>query len=270
MHPSAHEQLGRERGAHDAHLAGAARQRAFAQLRAELASLGLDLALIELKRALALKYRADQPRVPAGNPHGGQWTDGGDSGISPDLVDDAQWASGRNRAPTRALINGRWQALTPGQGARLAVAEARARDTLQNVRERDPDWRPTPFLAQTVEGQIRGVEGEAREAQARLLELQRAGIGPGRFAAESIPARGPERDFTAGERREINRIGGETGCHTCGTIDPGTRRGNFVPDHQMPTARNALGSPQRLYPQCIRCSDAQGLWIIRQRGGRDR
>ena len=180
MHPFGHEQLGREREAHDADLAGAARQCALAQVRAELASLGLDLALIELKRALALKYRADQPRVPAGNPHGGQWTDGSASGISPDLIDDAQWASGRNRAPTRALIHGRWQALTPGQGARLAVAEARARDTLQKVRERDPDWRPTPFLAQTVEGQIRGVEREAREAQARLRELQGAGIGPGR------------------------------------------------------------------------------------------
>src|SRR5919112_3273694 len=126
------------------------------------------------------------------------------------------------RAPTRALINGRWHALTPGQGARLAVAEARARDTVQKVRERAPDWRPTPFLTQNVEGQIRGVEGEAREAQARLLELQRAGIGPGRFAAESIPARGPEQDFKAAERRDLNRIGGETGCHTCGTIDPGT------------------------------------------------
>jgi hypothetical protein len=43
MHPSGHEQLGREREAHHAHLAGAARQRALAQLRAELASLGRGL-----------------------------------------------------------------------------------------------------------------------------------------------------------------------------------------------------------------------------------
>jgi hypothetical protein len=102
MHPSGHEQLRREREAHDA----ASRRRGTpARARpgtAELASLGLDLALFELKRALALKYRADQPRVPAGNPHGGQWTDGSDSGISPDLIDDAQWASGRNRAHPRA------------------------------------------------------------------------------------------------------------------------------------------------------------------------
>jgi hypothetical protein len=71
------------------------------------------------------------------------------------------------------------------------------------VRERDPNWRPTPFLAHDAEGHIRGVEGEAREAQARFFELQRAGIGPGRFAGESIRARGPERDFTIQENQEL-------------------------------------------------------------------
>jgi hypothetical protein len=90
------------------------------------------------------------------------------------------------------------------------------------VRERDPNWRPTPFLAHDAEGHIRGVEGEAREAQARFFELQRAGIGPGRFAGESIRARGPERDFTIQENQELNRIGQDTGCHTCGTREPGT------------------------------------------------
>jgi hypothetical protein len=81
MHPSRHEQLGRARDAHDAHLTGAARQRALAQVRAELASLGLDLALIELRRALSVKYRPDQPRVPAGNGHeSGRFADGGGSG----------------------------------------------------------------------------------------------------------------------------------------------------------------------------------------------
>jgi hypothetical protein len=49
--------------------------------------LALDVAILELKpifeQALAWfidferRYRPDQPRVPAGNPHGGQWTDAG-------------------------------------------------------------------------------------------------------------------------------------------------------------------------------------------------
>ena len=37
--------------------------------------------------ALARKYSPDQPRVPAGNPDGGQWTDGG--GASATGVEDA-------------------------------------------------------------------------------------------------------------------------------------------------------------------------------------
>jgi hypothetical protein len=41
--------------------------------RAELASVGVLLAAIRLQQ-LILKYRPDQPRVPAGNPRGGQWT----------------------------------------------------------------------------------------------------------------------------------------------------------------------------------------------------
>jgi hypothetical protein len=44
--------------------------------------LALSLATLELKldafiRALERHYRPDQPRVPAGNPDGGQWTDAG-------------------------------------------------------------------------------------------------------------------------------------------------------------------------------------------------
>jgi hypothetical protein len=44
---------------------------------------------------------------------------------------------------------------------------------------------------ESVEGLIRAREGAAREAEARITELGRLGIGPGPFAAELIPARGP-------------------------------------------------------------------------------
>jgi hypothetical protein len=75
------------------------------------------------------------------------------------------------------------------------------RSLLGEVRERAPDWRPTPSLRENVEGEIR-----AREAEARFRELQRVGIGPEPFAGESIPARGPERDYLVGERSEINGL----------------------------------------------------------------
>jgi hypothetical protein len=46
--------------------------RLLAVLRKEVASLRLELAR---RRALEAKYSSSQPRVPSGNPRGGQWTD---------------------------------------------------------------------------------------------------------------------------------------------------------------------------------------------------
>ena len=71
-----------------------------------------------------------------------------------------------------------------------------------------------------------------------------------RLPASRSGARG--RDFTVQERALIDRIGYSTGCHTCGTKDPGTMWRHFVPDHQPPTARNPLGKPQHLFPSVSR------------------
>lgn len=83
-------------------------------------------------------------------------------------------------------------------------------------------------------------------------------LSPGPNAGDSIPARGPGRDFTPGERGQVNDIGNATGCHTCGANSPGTKSGNWVPDHQPPSSLNPSGQPQRLYPHCLNCSRTQG------------
>lgn len=83
-------------------------------------------------------------------------------------------------------------------------------------------------------------------------------LKPGPYAGKSIPARGPGRDFTPQEREQIDEIGRTTGCHTCGTIDPGTKSGSFIPDHQPPNQLNPNNDPQQLYPHCRRCSQRQG------------
>ena len=80
----------------------------------------------------------------------------------------------------------------------------------------------------------------------------------GSNAGESIIARGKGRNFTAAERTKINKIGETTGCHTCGVKTPGTKSGNFVPDHQPPSGLVADGTPQNLYPHCSGCSAKQG------------
>src|SRR5947209_6343370 len=61
-------------------------------IKCALAALDVELKLCRL-RYLLRKYSADQPRVPAGSPEGGQWTSGGGGGGEGDSAeagDDAQ------------------------------------------------------------------------------------------------------------------------------------------------------------------------------------
>jgi hypothetical protein len=243
----------------------AAHERAFQD---ELLALRRDHAALrrafeEVKAALLARkagFDPNQPRVPAGNSDGGQWTDAGGGGEGNNSA--TEFSASRRRLG----LSGQG---TPAQMARFEVANARANDAIARVRAIDPNWKPRPSAYGTgIESEIRRSNELAAEAEGRIGELQRVGIGAGRFASESIPARGPERDFTAQERREINRIGSQTGCHTCGSLSAGTRSGNFVPDHQLPNALNSAGESQRLYPQCIACSDFQGGWIRGNKGAR--
>lgn len=83
-------------------------------------------------------------------------------------------------------------------------------------------------------------------------------LSPGPHAGESIPARDSQPKFTPEERAKMNEVGKKSGCHTCGSTDPKTKSGNFVPDHQPPSKINPPGQPQKLYPHCIECSRKQG------------
>jgi hypothetical protein len=237
----------------------AAGYRLLAVLREEVASLRAEL---KRRRAEEAKYGPSQPRVPSGNPRGGQWsnrneggasfgsfgnadaeanaegTDGAEGGsqnsdsggiTDPRVISDAdpesvkpgeQYAqAGGRRSGTSVRINGQIVEVSPGQEAELQGVQARAEGAIARVRELDPNWKPTPSAYESVDGLIGKYRADAQQAQDRASELGRMGIGAGPFAGESVSARGPERDFTAAEHREINRIGSETGCNTCGTLD---------------------------------------------------
>jgi hypothetical protein len=117
--------------------------------------------LFELFDRFERKYSPDQPRVPQGNPNGGQWTSDGGGGPSgrndPRIINDTtpdsvspgtQYAQNRPRGGfTSVVINGQQVEPTLGQQARLSVVEAQARDAIQRVREFDPKWQPTVYEA---------------------------------------------------------------------------------------------------------------------------
>lgn len=61
-----------------------------------------------------------------------------------------------------------------------------------------------------------------------------------------------------GVRDMINDLGDEFGCSTCGAVNSGLPSGNWIPDHQPPTALVPAGTPQTAFPHCVVCARKQG------------
>jgi hypothetical protein len=236
------------------HAAGDSR-RAIASTRLLRAIADLRWDILVLKTALGLHRRFDpnQPRVPAGSAEGGQWTGGG--GASP-----------------REMIRRRGTPLseaTPGQQAAMAVLRARIDAAAARIRDRDPTWRkPESLISGTVESQIEHLRAVATAAEAHEAHLIRWGLGgPGRYAVESFGAPiGRRLNDLERDRNELS--GNRYGCHTCGTMVPGSSNGRWIGDHQPNTAFNPFGRPQEIFPQCQHCSNVQGAYIrwLRSRG----
>jgi hypothetical protein len=218
-------------------------------LRFSIANVLLDLRLLNLSLHLKAGFRPNQPRVPAGNPDGGQWT--AEEGRGRVLLVNRRSPRGAGQV----RINGRWQTATPAQEARLAVSLGDMRAALRAVRNFDPKWKPTPQAYGTIEGYIQANEATALEARFRIFELRGTVVGPGPFAREWIQAPPTNRRLTRSEQEEINRLGRKFGCHRCGNVESGIPSGNFIGDHQMP---KKLGTPIRIYPHCFGCSLSQG------------
>jgi hypothetical protein len=243
------------------------------QLRAQVLQKQLEgLSIEELLRGARIEdapkvgdsdrsYDPDQPRVPAGHQDGGQWTSKGghnagsrDPTIRSDATPSNEWQVGARYASGRGPRVGPPTPATQAQLFRLGAARTEALNAIRRVQEIEPNWRPQPSAYQTVEGMIRAYQAEAQQASQRYVELTYL-TGPGRFAAEWLPAPPPGQRLTSADQRRIDQLGAMHGGHICGTFNPGTRRGRFVGDHQIPTA---LGRPWRIFPQCLHCSNVQG------------
>jgi len=175
------------------------------------------LAKAELRAALK-KYSPDQPRVPAGNPDGGEWTAGSKSPSQPsgaahdgsatpqryaalitDIMTDApsgpkpdpRYAAAaeegaeedENESESESRANrDRLRRPTREQQQRLDDANARLQAAISQVRTLDPNWRPAPgfYNRGSIENDILELESEIREAQARYWQLTEArGSRPG-------------------------------------------------------------------------------------------
>jgi RHS repeat-associated protein len=169
---------------------------------------------------------------------------------------------------TRHLKNG--GTLTEGEATPDHIVEGQAKLAAAMVAQVAPTQREASVKYFAAEGIAVGATVTVRGSTATPLAKLDGGAKtevyaskPGQFAKESMPARSAAQKFTAAERTKINDIGTRFGCHTCGSINPGTGSGNWVPDHQTPSALNPAGQPQQLYPQCQTCSRLQGLAIGR-------
>ena len=127
-----------------------------------------------------------QPRVPRGSSGGGQWTGGGGARTSTGIVlsdvtpdnfskpgSQVAQAGSRGRSSYALRIGTQTFEATPAQAVRYTVAETEARALTSQVRQVDPNWRPTPSLTETIEGEIGARRAEAEQARAKLAELSR-------------------------------------------------------------------------------------------------
>jgi hypothetical protein len=226
---------------------------ASARLLRAIADLRWDLLVLKTALRLHRRYDPNQPRVPAGSAEGGQWTSGG--GTSPREM------SGRRGRP---FAEG-----TPAQQAVMVALRARIDAAAARIKDRDPTWRrPESMISGTVESRIEHMQAVAAAAEAYHAHLVRWGLGgPGRYAVESFGAPIGRR-LNDLERDRNDLSGNRHGCHTCGTMFPGSTNGRWIGDHQPNTAFNPFGRPQEIFPQCQHCSNVQGAYIrwLKNRG----
>lgn len=140
------------------------------------------------------KFNPNQPRVPAGNAEGGQWTYVPGYARGKELQDFSDYLRGRrtiedirheregevveanlrrgSRGGGSRMINGRSVEMTPGQSVRVTAAEIEAREAVRRVRELDPAWRRPDGAYETVEGEISHLQGVAQAARQRIGEIE--------------------------------------------------------------------------------------------------
>lgn len=141
------------------------------------AATQFEIALRRYGQTLKYGYNPDQPRVPRGSPYGGQWT--------------RLAGGGPPRTGGRSRYGSNFPGSTYGQQVRLDLEIARTENALRQIRQYDPNWRPTVqslTAPGSIEGAIRNAEARAQQAESYLDRLRR-GIGGNLGPPIDSPAR---------------------------------------------------------------------------------
>ena len=180
-------------------------------------------------------------------------------------------ANGSMTAPTEATTDGHpiRDTIALGVGTAVSLALPGAGTLVQNLLGVGLATAPVtvPIAQDIIEGATPGATGLKVPVASTLGKAEQLAVNAEKGAAtetktlsnvpESIPA-GPGARPSPSQQSAINEMGEAHGCSTCGGTTPGTKSGNWVGDHQPPTALNTNGGPQVYKPQCLQCSRQQG------------
>lgn len=160
------------------------------------------LLALQRQNVLTKKFRPDQPRVPAGNPGGGQWANG-------------LHLASRVRGPYLVgHFQGRAIFMTPNQAARLTTATVYANAALARARERDPSYRPPNQLFEPthVESVIRAQQELTRHAEQHVRAIDRNAYGHnGGPPLSPSQSQGPTPATVTSAYREMTGMPRDTG-----------------------------------------------------------
>ncbi|HZS83841.1 MAG TPA: hypothetical protein VFA50_13280 [Stellaceae bacterium] len=181
-----------------------------------------------------------------------------------------------SRQSVSQLLSNFWDALNPISSAQAHEAEG-APNIAAALRARVASGKLSPQEAARIEGGVQSLDRWTQDAIAARTRIDGDAPNVGPSVPSEVPSGpnrlgpGPYAPPGGGvslskplvypnpkERAQVNQLGTQFGCHTCGTKDFGTRSGNPIVDHQPPRVLNRSGAPAEGYPHCATCSARQG------------
>ncbi len=158
------------------------------RLRADLAAIQMEWALMKL----AWKYNPSQPRVPAGNPDGGQWTDAAWVRVAGGAEDE--------ETPRRSII----------ENPMAELRQESVNNSVRTLRRLEPD---NPYLSYVSDGTppdqeiVNAYKSEVEAAKGRVAARISSGHALQDHAAEfGFPSQAQLNSIVSGALNNPSRV----------------------------------------------------------------